>query len=88
MSSKTKPIVHMHSVPDFPHHTDSSASVLQAYISETESLKKQVAELQLELTTKPPKQQRKRQVIGMEKTQEPPAPVVETPSSTTNPSES
>ncbi|CAI5669790.1 unnamed protein product [Oreochromis niloticus] len=76
--TKTKPIAHMHSVPDFPHHTDPSASVLQAYISETESLKKQVAELQLQLMTKPSKKQRKRQVKAMEKTQEPPAPVIET----------
>lgn len=50
-SSKSKPIVNVHSVSDISHNPDQCAGVLQAYISETESLRKQVAELQMQLTS-------------------------------------
>lgn len=56
----------MHSVPDISPYGDPSPSVLQAYISETESLKQQLAELKLQLSTKKPKKQRKIKTMSMD----------------------
>lgn len=50
--SKVKPSVHMQSVPDVSPYRDQSADMLQTYVSETENLRKQVAELQMQLTKK------------------------------------
>ena len=42
----------MQSVTEIPSYTDPNALVLQSYIAETEGLRKQVAELQMQLTEK------------------------------------
>lgn len=44
-ASKPKVTANMHFVPDLPPYGDPNENVLQAYIAETESLKKQLAEL-------------------------------------------
>lgn len=59
-SSKTKPSINIHSVPDISF-CDPSVSLLQSYISETESLRKQVAQLQMQLSSKKYKKEKKKQ---------------------------
>lgn len=57
-SSKNKPSVNIQSVPDISPY-DSNGSLLQSYISETESLRKQVAQLQMQLNSKKPRKEKK-----------------------------
>lgn len=64
-ASKPKVTANVHSVPDPPPYDDPNESVLQAYIAETESLKKQLAELKLQLGTKKSKRQKKNETITM-----------------------
>ncbi|XP_071327174.1 zinc finger CCHC domain-containing protein 12-like [Trachinotus anak] len=75
-SSKTKPSVNIHSVPD-TSLCDSNASLLQAYISETESLRKQVAQLQMQLNSKKYKKDKKQESKGVVSTNNSPPPVAE-----------
>lgn len=75
-SSKTKPSVNVHSVPDISL-CDSNASLLQSYISETESLRKQVAQLQMQLNSKKYKKNKKQEFKGALSTNNSPPPVAE-----------
>lgn len=61
-STKAKSSVNMQLVPEVPPSYDAGASALQTYISETEDLKKQVAELKMQLSKK--KEQRKQKHIS------------------------
>lgn len=64
-ATKSRATANVQSVPDLP--PDSYAGVLQAYISETENLKKQLAELKLQLGSKKPKKQRKGEEVLTDK---------------------
>lgn len=75
-SSKTKPSVNIHSVPDISP-CDSNTSLLQSYIAETESLRKQVAQLQMQLSSKKYKKEKKQEFKGTLSTNNSPAPVAE-----------
>lgn len=75
-SSKTKPSVNIHSVPDLSP-CDSSSSLLQSYISETESLRKQVAQLQMQLNSKKYRKERKQEFKAAALTNNSPASVAE-----------
>ncbi|KAK0156503.1 Paraneoplastic antigen Ma1 [Merluccius polli] len=66
-ASKPKVTANVHSVPNLHPYDDPNGSVLQAYIAETESLKKQVAELKLQLSTKAPKKRQKNEAISTDK---------------------
>ncbi|KAK0131775.1 hypothetical protein N1851_033444 [Merluccius polli] len=66
-ASKPKVNANVHSVPDMSPYTDPSPSVLQAYVAETESLKQQLAELKLQLSTKKPKKQKKNETMLVDK---------------------
>lgn len=59
-SSKTKLSVNVHSVPDVSL-CDSNSNLLQSYISETESLRRQVAQLQMQLNGKKHKKGQKQE---------------------------
>lgn len=60
-SSKAKPIANVNSLHDLtPLCPEPGSEVLQTYISETEKLRKQVVGLQLQLSTKPSKKQKKK----------------------------
>lgn len=67
-TSRSKVTANMHSVADESPCGDPNSGVLQAYISETEKLRKQVAELKLQLGTEKPKRQRQ---SGAESTDRP-----------------
>lgn len=56
-NAKTKSSVHMQLIPEPPSPHDTSASMLQAYMKETEELRKQVVELKMQLSKK--KEQRR-----------------------------
>ncbi|KAE8280154.1 Paraneoplastic antigen Ma1-like protein [Larimichthys crocea] len=75
-SSKTKPSVNIHSVPDISL-SDSNASLLQSYISETKSLRKQVAQLQMQLSSKNHKKDKKQEFKGTVPINNSPPPVAE-----------
>uniref|UniRef100_A0A3B5B306 CCHC-type domain-containing protein n=1 Tax=Stegastes partitus TaxID=144197 RepID=A0A3B5B306_9TELE len=75
-SSKTKPSVNIHSVPDISL-SDSNNSLLQSYISETESLRKQVAQLQMQLSNKRYKKEKNQEFEAAVSTNSLPAPVAE-----------
>lgn len=75
-SSKTKPSVNINSVSDISL-SDSNASLLQSYISETESLRKQVAQLQMQLSSKKYKKDKKQEFKGTVPTNNSPPPVAE-----------
>lgn len=60
-SSKVKPTANTQAVSVVDSFTNPNDGVLQAYISETEKLRKQVAELQTQLSTKKPKRGKKPQ---------------------------
>lgn len=66
-ASKPKVTANVHSVPDMSPYGDPSPSVLQAYIAETESLKQQLAELKLQLSTQKPKKQKKNETMSADK---------------------
>lgn len=70
--SKGKSSVNIQTVANFSCLTDHNASVLQAYISETENLRKQVAELQMQLNTKKSKRERRREAAALESGLHPP----------------
>lgn len=70
-ASKSKATVNVHSVSDMSPYGDPSPSVLQAYITETESLKQQLAELKLQLSTKKPKKQKHREPTSADKSDQP-----------------
>lgn len=75
-SSKTKPSVNVHSILDISPY-DSNASLLQSYISETESLRKQVAQLQMQLHSKKSRKEKKQGFKAAVPTDNSPAPVAE-----------
>lgn len=58
-SSKVKPSLHFQTVPEPPLKHDHD--IVQKYITETESLRKQVAELQMQLTEKRSQRRERRQ---------------------------
>lgn len=60
-SSKNKPSVNVQSVPDISFY-DSNASLLQSYISETENLRKQVAQLQMQLNSKKSRKEKRQRL--------------------------
>lgn len=68
-SSKDKPSVDIQS--------DYNASLLQSYISETESLRKQVAQLQMQLNSKKPRKENKQGFKAAVPTNNSPTPVGE-----------
>ena len=70
-ASKPKAAMNVHTVPDMSPYTDPNAGVLQAYISETESLKKQLAELKLQLSTKNSKKHRKSEAAAAQSQDQP-----------------
>jgi len=76
-TSKGKSSVNIQKVANFSCLTDNNASVLQAYISETESLRKQVAELQMQLNAKKSKKERRREAAVLESGLHPPPPRAE-----------
>ena len=65
-SAKGKPSIQLQSVTEVPPYTDPNALVLQAYIAETEGLRKQVAELQVQLTEKRAQRRSKQEPIDTE----------------------
>lgn len=75
-ASKLKVNANVHTVPDIPPYDDPGPGVLQAYIAETESLRQQVAELKLQLSTKKPKKEKKNELTSADPPR-PPAPRAE-----------
>ena len=75
-SSKNKPSVNVQSVPDISPY-DSNANLLQSYISETESLRKQVAQLQMQLNSKKSRKEKKQRFTTAIPTNNSPPPVAE-----------
>lgn len=63
-SSKHKAVIHQQSVVDLSPYCDSS--VLQTYISETEALRKQVADLQMQLQSAKSEKKKKHESKSME----------------------
>lgn len=51
-SSKVKPTMHFQYVAEAAPKDELNTDILQKYITETESLRKQVSELQIQLTEK------------------------------------
>ena len=65
-SSRQTPNANTHVVSDITSYADPNTGVLQAYISETESLRKQVAQVQAQLSTKKLKGEKKSKTKAVE----------------------
>ena len=68
---QAEPTANMHVVSDITSYADPNTGVLQAYISETESLRKQVAQLQAQLSTKKLKGEKKSKTKAVENNEHP-----------------
>lgn len=69
--TKIKSSTSVRTVANMSCLSEYNAGVLQAYISETEYLRKQVAELQMQLNTRKPRKERKCEAVALESDQNP-----------------
>lgn len=71
-SSKTKSSMNVQSVADMPCPSEYKANIIQAYVLETENLRKQVAELQMQLDARKPRKKMERRAAVPEPIQNQP----------------